>query len=557
MRPGQEELTTLSAVLARRLAAEPQSLAFVEGERQYTVAAFDALVGQAAAWLQARGIGPGDRVGLWLVNRIEWLALYFALARRGAAAVAVNTRYRGPEVQHILGLSRATMLITQRAFRGIDFPGILASLDASHLPALRQIGLLDAVADAAADVAVSLSADTSGDARSEAPASLLGRPVHGLDLLAAGKAAEVPVDLANPLAESTFFATSGTTKGPKLVAHSQRSAALHAQRCASRYGFDEPGARLCALMPFCGTYGLAAVLGAFAGGAPSVIVDSFEPAATARLLNEAAITHAFCTDDMLNRLGAEVPGHNPFPAARVLGFAAFSPGAAEMATELWARGMPLFGLYGSSEVWALCAIQHRNLPLAERIVGGGLPASPDAQVRVRDIESGQLLGPGEVGELELKAETNFIGYLDNPGATAEAVLPDGFFRTGDLGLVRPDGTFAYLNRRDDSIRLSGFLVNPVEIEDPIKSLPGVADVQVVAVPIGERQRAVAFVIAEPGASLEASALIDGAARLMAPYRTPARVWFVDDFPSTQGANGTKIQRGRLREMALARLAAEG
>ena len=548
MRAGQEELTTLGALLARRLADSPDALAFVEGDRRYTVADFNALVDRAAAWLAARGIGPGDRVGLWLVNRIEWLALYFALARRGAAALAVNTRYRAPEVQHILGLSQASMLITQRAFRGIDFPGILASLEGERLPGLKQIGLLDGASGGAGD-----------------SSSLLGRPVHALDLSgAAGVAAGADpaatmtgTGLARPDAESTLFATSGTTKGPKLVVHVQRSAALHAQRCASRYGLDQPGAKLCALMPFCGTYGLAAVLAAFAGGAPSVIVDSFEPAATARLFNDARITHAFCTDDMLHRLGAEVDGDNPFPAARVLGFAAFSPGAAEMATTLWARGVPLYGLYGSSEVWALFAIQHRDLPLAERIVGGGRPASPDAEVRIRDIESGQLLGPGEVGEIELKASTNFIGYLDNPKATAEAILPDGFFRTGDLGLLRPDGSFAYLNRRDDSVRLSGFLVNPVEIEDPIKTLPGVADVQVVAVPIGERQRPVAFVIPAPGAAPDADAIIAGAAGLMAPYRTPARVWFVDAFPSTQGANGTKIQRGRLREMALERLAAEG
>ena len=557
MRAGQEELTTLGALLARRLADAPEALAFVEGDRRYTISGFNALVDQATAWLAARGIGPGDRVGLWLVNRIEWLALYFALARRGAAALAVNTRYRAPEVQHILGLSRASMLITQRAFRGIDFPGILASLDGDRLPALKQIGLLDG---GAAEVS------TGG----EGPGSLLGRPVHALDLsgaaddaggaaaatTATAATAATGADLARPDAESTLFATSGTTKGPKLVVHVQRSAALHAQRCASRYGLDQPGATLCALMPFCGTYGLAAVLAAIAGGAPAVIVDSFEPAATARLFNDARITHAFCTDDMLHRLGAEVDGDDPFPAARVLGFAAFSPGAAEMATTLWARGVPLYGLYGSSEVWALFAIQHRDLPLAERIVGGGRPASPDAEVRIRDIESGQLLGSGEVGEIELKAATNFVGYLDNPEATAEAILPDGFFRTGDLGLLRPDGSFAYLNRRDDSVRLSGFLVNPVEIEDPIKTLPGVVDVQVVAVPIGERQRAVAFVIPAPGATRDADAIIAGAAGLMAPYRTPARVWFVDAFPSTEGANGTKIQRGRLREMALARLAEE-
>lgn len=538
------EATTLSALLARRLEAAADALAFREGERSWTVADFDRDVGLAAAWLADHGIGPGDRVALWLVNRIEWLVLYFALARRGAAAIAVNTRYRAAELQHLLGLSRATLLITQRAFGGIDFPAIIASLDGAGLPALARIDLLDGPGDE--------------------PTSWLGRPVVAFDP-STRRVARVPADLARPEAESTFFATSGTTRGPKLVIHLQRSAALHAQRCAVRFGFDQPGATLCALMPFCGTYGLTAALAAFAGGAPTVIVDRFEPAATAALFRRERITHAFCTDDMLSRLGAAVPGHDPFPSARVLGFAAFSPGAAEMANELWARDVPLFGLYGSSEVWALFGIQPADLPLAERILGGGRSASPDAEIRIRDLDSGGLLAAGEVGEIELKAPTNFIGYLDNPTATAEAILPDGFFRTGDLGYLRQDGTFAYLNRRDDSVRLAGFLVNPAEIEDPIKAMAGVVDVQVVAVPVDGRQRAVAFVIAGAAADgkadvaaagLDADTIIAEAAQRMAPYRTPARVWFVDRFPSTEGANGTKIQRGRLREMALERLAAE-
>jgi len=550
------DATTLSALLARRLRTGPGALAFTEGDRDWTVADFDRAVGQAAIWLEGQGIGPGDRVALWLVNRIEWLVLYFALARRGATAVAVNTRYRVAELQHVLGLSRASLLITQKAFRGIDFPGIVASLDGGGLPALMKIGLLDAEADAGLEA----RAGIAGGPAARDPATLLDRPVVAVDILPAADgvppAGPAPADLARPDAESTLFATSGTTRGPKLVVHVQRSAAVHAQRCASRYGFDQPDAKLCALMPFCGTYGLAAVLGAFAGGAPAVIVDSFEPAATAALFRARRITHAFCTDDMLSRLGAAVPGHDPFPTARVLGFAAFSPGAAEMASELWARGMPLFGLYGSSEVWALFAIQQADLPLAERILGGGRTASPDAEVRIRDLESGDLLPAGEVGEIELKASTHFTGYLDNPKATAEALLADGFFRTGDLGYRRADGSFAYLSRRDDAVRLAGFLVNPVEIEDPIKTLAGVADVQVVAVPVDGRQRSVAFVIAEPGSARDGASLIAAASGLMAPYRAPARVWFVDAFPSTEGANGTKVQRGRLREMALARLAAE-
>ena len=103
------------------------------------------------------------------------------------------------------------------------------------------------------------------------------------------------------------------------------------------------------------------------------------------------------------------------------------------------------------------------------------------------------------------------------------------------------------------MRLGGFLVSPLEIEDALKALPGVADVQVVAVEIGGQSRCVAFVIPGRDAPRE-SDVIAAAGRRMAAFKVPARVWFVGEFPVTQSANGVKIQRAKLREMALARLA---
>ena len=90
---------TLPALLDRHLAERPDAPAFIDGERKISYAEFDALCRKSAAWLGANGIGPGDRVAVWLVNRIEWLALLFGLARIGAALVAVNTRFRAAELE--------------------------------------------------------------------------------------------------------------------------------------------------------------------------------------------------------------------------------------------------------------------------------------------------------------------------------------------------------------------------------------------------------------------------------------------------------------------------
>ncbi len=494
------------------LTDRPSGLAFIEGEHAYTYADLQLLAGRARAWLAAQGIGRGDRVAVWLVNRSEWLALLFALGSLGATLVAANTRYRAAELEYLLSRSKARLLVMQRDFRNIDFDAVLKGVAPQHLPPVAH--------------------------------------------LAAGFAPHDPLDApsgADPAAIAALFTTSGTTRGPKLVMHPQRTLALHACRVASAFGLGERGARLLAAMPYCGVYGLCAALAALAGGAPIVNMETPEGDAAAELVRKHAVTHIFASDELYRRMGRAVPGGNPFPSARVFGYAAFQPGALELAREAWSRRMPLCGLYGSSEVQALFSVQPPESPLDERIEPGGLPASPDAEVRVRELDSGRIAAPGTSGELEIRAPTNFIGYLDDADATGGAMTDDGFFRTGDIGRMRADGSFVYETRKGDAIRLGGFLVNPAEIEDLLKRIPAIADVQVTALEIAGQTRSVAFVVPAPGASLAEAGVIDAARAIMAGFKVPARVWFVEGFPTAQSANGTKIQRARLREMARERL----
>jgi fatty-acyl-CoA synthase len=261
------------------------------------------------------------------------------------------------------------------------------------------------------------------------------------------------------------------------------------------------------------------------------------------------ITHVFGSDEMARRMLEAASGPAPFPSLRVFGFAAFQPGSAELACSAWARGVPLLGLYGSSEAQALFAMQPPALPLDERIAPGGRPVSAKADIRIRDVDSGTLLPPGLSGEIEIRAESLFAGYFGDPAATAAVMQPDGFFRTGDIGRLRADGTFVYETRAGDAMRLSGYLVGPAEIEDVLKGVPGIADAQVVAVEHAGRACCVAFAVPAGPAPVEAEVIAAAAARL-ASFKVPQRVLFLDAFPTTPSANGTKIQRARLRAMAL-------
>jgi fatty-acyl-CoA synthase len=194
------------------------------------------------------------------------------------------------------------------------------------------------------------------------------------------------------------------------------------------------------------------------------------------------------------------------------------------------------------------------LPIDERIEPGGLPvAGSEAEIRVRDVDSGELVESGRSGEIEIRAPSLFAGYCNDAEATVAALHADGFFRTGDIGRLRDDGTFVFETRRGDAIRLGGFLVSPVEIEDALKRISGVADAQVVGVELDGQMRCAAFVIPAAGNAPSEADIRSGAAAVMAGFKVPARVWFLEAFPVTQSANGTKIQRNKLREMAIERL----
>src|SRR6266446_4264950 len=184
---------------------------------------------------------------------------------------------------------------------------------------------------------------------------------------------------------------------------------------------------------------------------------------------------------MYARLLEMVPGERPFPSIKWAGYGAFNAALEDLPERAEQRGLVLCGLYGMSEVQELYARQPLDAPVARRKLGGGLTVSPLAHVRVRDPDSGALLGPGQPGALECAGPSLMVGYYGNEKATAEAMTPDGYVRTGDLAELDEHGGFTFLSRMGDVLRLSGFLVNPQEIETHIQKLPGIAGCQTIAV----------------------------------------------------------------------------
>ena len=519
---------TLSALLDVMAACQPTAPAFIDRERPVSFGQLSDESRRLATGLKKLGVEPGDRVALWLPNIPAWIASLFACARLGAIAVAVNTRFKSGEIADIVGRSGARTLIFWPGFKQIDFSGILEAADPATLERVENYIVY------------------REDER-PLPDRLRGRPVYDYQKIADS----LPLEQDRATADSgcVIFTTSGTTKAPKFVLHRHAAILQHARDVAAGFGFSAPDTVVLPSVPFCGVTGFCQAMAALSAGRLLVTTPAFDAAESAALIRRYRVTHTVALGDMAADLLAAAPGEHPFPSLKMCGFAVFSPTQAAVAAEAGAKGMPLLGLYGSSEVQALFARQPFSLPVQERIQGGGNPFSSEASVRVRDPDSGQLLPPGGSGELELRGPSRMLEYYGNPEATAEAITADGYFRSGDLGFLTKDGRFIYQNRMGDVLRLAGFLVSPVEIEGFLKEHPTVADAQVVGVEINGAPRAAAFVIPAAGAAFDEAALIAFCRQRMANYKVPGRIFPIDDFPVTPSANGNKIQKTKLRQMA--------
>jgi fatty-acyl-CoA synthase len=522
----------LYSLVEVNLHRNPEAVVFVEDNQKTSFREFDELCQQKEQWLRSQGIAKGDAVAMWLVNSRHWLAFYFALARIGATLVPLNTRYKSHEIGYMINKSQPRLLIMQNRFRKIDFADMFLQIGQEELNSLEVIAYFD-----------------PGETL---PEVLQGIPVTSTATPGTQSSSEDSPDVNGA---SILFSTSGTTSDPKLVMQTQANLVRHAHYCAKSYGMTKPASSLLSVLPFCGAFGLNAVLAAMAAGCPTVIMAAFDGSEAALLAQKYSISHIYGSDELYRKLIDAAEGDQPFPMARLFGFGAFTSSFKEYALAAWERGIPLCGLYGSSEVMAIFSAQTGDMPVREKIQGGGVPAAQHrVQLRIRDSGTGKLLPAGEAGEIEITGPTNFIGYLNNPEATEKAFTHDGFYRTGDLGYLRPDGSLVYESRMGDSIRLGGFLVSPSEIEAVLKDMPAVEDAYIVGVEVEGKLRVVAFIKDDGRATLSEQQVIDNARQHLAAFKVPYKVWSMDEYPVTQSANGLKVQRGKLRALAEANLA---
>jgi fatty-acyl-CoA synthase len=501
-------------------------IALVDGEDRLTFRTLRDRSACLASGLTSLGVEPGDVVAAWLPSSMAAVELMAAGGYLGATVFGVNTKLRSHDVLQALTEARAKVLVTSPGFKGIDFLGMLEEI-AEELP-----DTLDHVV-------------TVGSAP-DVPAALAPR-VREYESLLSDPVTEIQ---ATPDTPAQAFSSSGTTSSPKLVLQSHRSLVHHAYAVATQFGYLADGTVILGALPFCGVFGYNTALAALAAGRPLVIQAVFDAAAAVDLIREHEVTHTNLSDEMLRRI-LDAAALESMPTWRETGFGNFTAIDAGELVDTAARVQrKFFQTFGSSEVLALMTYPAQGSGPDRWRLGGGVPISSAIRVRIRDLETGDLAADGVTGEIEVSGPNVTCGYLNRDGI--DDLDADGFFRTGDLGYLKGDD-LVYLSRRGDALRLGGFLVSPREIESFLEDHPSVREAQIVGVDTAKGPGVVGFVLAEDPNDFDEDEVLATCREKLARFKVPRRLFMLDEFPVSDGANGVKIQKTKLRDLAVALL----
>lgn len=505
--------------------------AVVEGRTRLTYAELGARVERAAAACLAEGVRTGDRVALWAPNGLDWIVAALGAVSAGAVLVPLNTRFKGAEAAYVLSRSRARLLFVTGTFLGTSYVASLRRAAGEGdgpgplpgLPHLERVVVLsdDAPADFRTWKDFLAAGDTVGAARTRQRAAA----VAGSD-------------------PSDIVFTSGTTGRPKgvVITHAQ---SLRAYAIWSELAGLRTGDRYLIVNPFFHTFGYkAGVLACLMRGATMVPQPVFDVDTV--LANIAAERISVLPGPpTLHRSLLDHPSRDTYDLSAlrlvVTGAAVVPLRLVErLRSEL--RIGTVLTAYGLSEASGVVTMCRRGDEPAVIAATSGR-AIPDTEVRVVDA-TGAPVAPGTPGEVLVRGFHVMRGYFEDPAATAAVLGPDGWLRTGDVGVLDAEGNLRITDRIKDMFIVGGFNAYPAEIEQLLALHPDVADVAVVGVPdgrLGEVGRA--YVVRRPGAELSGDDLIAWSRREMANYKVPRSVAFVTGLP--RNASG-KVVKGELR-----------
>ena len=462
---------------------EPQRWTYAEAWRD---------IRRIAVGLKARGVGPRDAVILHLENSPESVLAWLACGLIGAVGVTTNARSAGEELAYFAHKSGAVGIITQPQFETLAEENVLVGW------------------------------------------RVIVPPGEGASLI--GADGELPERPSDPAAPFSVQFTSGTTARPKGVIWTHANGLWGSMVNARHFGLTKDDISYVAFPLFHTVAQAWQTLASIWVGASIVVQPKFSAGRFWDVVARNRCTWGTAGSFVRNAIVDQpVPDHH---------FRFMIAGNEKPAEHNW-RARGVMG-HGMTELITQSVFCDTVGPVDEGTMGR--PA-PEYQLAIRTPEGGPT-PIGETGELHVKGVRGlsvFAEYLDDPDATAESFTEDGFFRTGDLVQMRPDGAMMFVSRLKDMLKVGGENVAASEIEAIVRLVPGVEDVAVVGQPHAMlAETAFAFVIASPDAPADlAEQIVAACRRSLADFKVPRGVRLVDEFPRSLAE---KVQKAKLREL---------
>lgn len=469
---------------------------------------------RVAAGLRALGLEPGDRVGVWTTNCIEWIALQFGCAIAGIVLVNVNPAYRTHELSFVLRKSRMKALFLHRRDHRSDYEAILEESRRGQDLHLRHVLYVD-------------SADWS---------AFLREPDGVVCNLNADDTANIQY-------------TSGTTGMPKGVLLTHSNLVNNGRFIAECLRLSEND-RICVPVPLFHCFGcvIGTMAAADTGAAVVLPAPTFDPAATLQAIHTERATAIYGVPAMFI---AELQ-HPEFAkwdlTSLRTGVMAGAPCPIEVMRRVVAdmHCAEMVVAYGQTESSPVITMSRVDDAVEIRCTTVGA-AMPETEVRIAS-EMGETVDAGTQGELLTRGYLVMKGYDEEPEATRKAIDAEGWLHTGDLAVMRPDGYFRITGRAKDMIIRGGENIYPREIEEFLYTHPKVSDVQVVGLPderLGET--VLAWIRLKAGESADEEEIRQFCRGRLAHFKVPQYIRFVDSFPMTLSG---KVQKFKIRQFEI-------
>lgn len=515
-------------------------MVYPDRDLRFTYKQFDERVNMLAKGLLSIGITKGDHVGIWALNVPDWITFFFACAKIGAVLVTVNTAYKSHELDYVLKQSDMKAIAITEGFRDVNYLKVLYELVGELKTSNR--GNLKSKEYPCLKSVIYIGQEKHRGLYNTSELLLLGKHTDDKELLKAKK---------------TFGSddvvcmqyTSGTTGFPKGVMLTHKNVINNGYYIGENLKYTEED-RLCLTVPMFHCFGVTlGLMAIYTHGATLVMLEQFDP-----LMVLAAVQKEKCT--ALYGVPTMFIAEYTHPMFDMFDLSSLRTGIMAGSTcpiEAMKKVVndmnmkeitSVYGLTEGSPGFTQTSVDD-PLELRVETVGRKLP---NCELKVVDPETGEAVGPGEVGEICSRGYNVMKGYYKMPDKTAEAIDEDGWLHSGDLVTYDENGYYTVVGRIKDMIIRGGENIYPREIEEFYYTMPGIKDVQVVGIPDDKYGEIVgAFIILEDGADLTEEDVRDFGIERIARYKVPKHVFFVDEFPLT--ASG-KIQKFKMREDAV-------